>query len=218
MASMSADDVRRGQHPGRGRQVRPEMPRPAKPDSSATHANPSLTANSPGGPAFMVGSVAVGVGTQVHPTMPAEPVTVRPVGSATSARPAPPPMARTADEATDLVGTGMSAGATGPIDTAVRPDSTIADALSTEPVAVAVAVRQPPSDEPPRPWHPNRVTPPIRAGIAIVGVVAVCASFIMALRSPHPVPAPATPAVASFHAADNRLGIFWHPATSSSDH
>lgn len=84
------------------------------------------------------------------------------------------------------------------------------------PVAVAVA-DQPPSDSPARPPHPDRITPPVRAGVAIIGALVVSASFMMAFRSPHPVATQVSTPTAMFSAPDARLGSFWRVATAPSD-
>jgi hypothetical protein len=216
---MPADDVRRGQQPRHDPTPRPSTPRPPNADLATDRPNQPMPANPPAG-AVPVAAVGVSVLTQKQPAMPTRAATAGRASTATLAQPvheARPPVAR------------RTSGQDGPHGAAVRADpaartvrATVVtaapvadvalDALPTEPGAVAVA-GQPPSDEPTRLWHPDRVSPPIRAGFAIIGVLVVCASFMMALRSPHPAPTPFSPTVATFHAPDSRLGAFWHAKT-----
>jgi hypothetical protein len=95
-----------------------------------------------------------------------------------------------------------------------EPEVDTASAVAA-PVAVAAA-DQPPSDGPERPPHPDRVSPPVRAGVAIIGVLVVSASFMMAFRSPHPVATQVSTPMAVFSAPDGQLGSFWQAATPPS--
>jgi hypothetical protein len=118
--------------------------------------------------------------------------------------PAAPPVLRPNDEPT--------VGVARPAEPQAQPAPATAEQAARSTAALVADVSTPPDESPPD-ETPGGVSAPIRAGIAIVGVLVVCGSLGISARISGPTTTPHPPAVATFHAGDPNVQNFWQVAT-----